>query len=407
MKRILILFTLLALVTNVFSQKFEDQKSDLPVFEKLKVNVGGDFAIQLQGLRHSTENDTIELYELVSNINLPTANLNLNVLLADGVKMHLRTYLSSRHHNEAWVKGGHVQIDKLDFISDGFLSGLMGVTTLKFGLDEINYGDAHFRRTDNAYALNNPFVGNYIMDAFTTEAFGEILVQKSGFIGMIGISNGKLNQNVTVTTRYNHDNALSVYGKLGYDNQFNDDFRARITGSFYINNGTSTGTYLYSGDRSGSRYYSVMVIDGAADNFTSGRFNPGFTQITSIQFNPFIKFKGLEFFGIYEMAMGGKEDDNGSYTQIAADLLYRFGGKDQFHVGGRYNLVTGTQTSDSEDIKIDRINVGAGWLLTENIVVKAEYVTQKYAGDGIVAKLGPVYKGGEFNGFMVEAAISF
>ena len=407
MKRILILFTLLALVTNVFSQQFEDQKSDLPVFEKLKVNVGGDFAIQLQGLSHSNTNDTIDLYDLVTNINLPTANLNLNVLLADGVKLHLRTYLSSRHHNEAWVKGGHIQLDKLDFISDGFLSGLMGVTTLKFGLDEINYGDAHFRRTDNAYAINNPFVGNYIMDAFTTEAFGEVLVQASGFIGMIGISNGKLNQNVTVTTRYNYDNALSIYGKLGYDNQFNDDFRARITGSFYINNGTSTGTYLYSGDRSGSRYYSVMVIDGAADNFTSGRFNPGFTQITSIQFNPFIKFKGLEFFGIYEMAMGGEKDNNGSYTQIAADLLYRFGGKDQFYAGGRYNLVTGTQTSDSENINIDRINVGAGWFLTENIVVKAEYVTQKYTGEGIIAKLGPAYKGAEFNGFMIEAAISF
>ena len=107
------------------------------------------------------------------------------------------------------------------------------------------------------------------------------------------------------------------------------------------------------------------------------------------------------------MAMGGEKDNNGSYTQLAADLLYRFGGKEQFYAGGRYNLVTGTQTSDSEDIKIDRINIGGGWFLTENIVVKAEYVTQKYAGDGIIAKLGPVYKGGAFNGFMLEAAISF
>jgi hypothetical protein len=407
MKRLLVFFLLLTSGTAVFSQQFETQKSDLPEFEKLKVKVGGDFAIQFQGLDHSTDNDTIALYDLVSNINLPTANLNLDVLLADGVQMHLRTYLSARHHNEAWVKGGYVKIDKLDFISQGFLSGLMNVTTLKFGLDEINYGDAHFRRTDNAYALNNPFVGNYIMDAFTTEAFGEVLIQTSGFIGMIGISNGKLNQNVTVTNRYNYDNKISFYGKLGYDKQFTDDFRGRLTGSWYLNQGTSTGTYLYSGDRAGSRYYSVMVIDGAADNFTSGRFNPGFTQITSVQINPFIKFKGLEFFGIYEMAMGGEKDNNGSYTQLAADLLYRFGGKEQFYAGGRYNLVTGTQTSDSEDIKIDRINVGGGWFLTENIVVKAEYVTQKYAGDGIIAKLGPVYKGGAFNGFMLEAAISF
>ncbi|HAF30718.1 MAG TPA: hypothetical protein DCG75_16875 [Bacteroidales bacterium] len=407
MKKIIILVGILVFASSVKSQNFEEKKSDLPIFENLKVKVGGDFAIQLQGLSHSNTNDTIDYYDLVTNFNLPTANLNLNVFLADGVKMYLRTYLSSRHHNETWVKGGYVQLDKLDFISDGFLSGVMNVVTLKFGLDEINYGDAHFRRTDNAHAINNPFVGNYIMDAFTTEAYGEVYILKSGFVGVIGVSNGKLNQNVTVTTRSNNDNALSVYGKLGYDKQFNEDFRARLTGSWYLNQGTSTGTYLYGGDRTGSRYYSVLVVDGEGDNYRSGRFNPGFTQITAFQINPFIKYKGLEFFGIYELANGGENDGDGSYSQIAADLLYRFGGKEQFYVGGRYNMVSGKQTSASDQIKIDRINVGGGWFLTENVIAKLEYVSQKYTGDGIVSTLGASYKGAEFNGFMIEAAISF
>lgn len=407
MKKIIILVSILVFATSVKSQQFEDQKSDLHEFEKLKVEVGGDFALQLQGLTHSNTNDTIAYYDLVTNFNLPTANLNLNVHLADGVKMYLRTYLSSRHHNETWVKGGYIQLDKLDFISEGFLSGVMDMVTIKMGLDEINYGDAHFRRSDNAYAINNPFVGNYIMDAFTTEAYGEAIFQKSGIVGVIGISNGKLNQNVTVNTRYNHDNALSFYGKLGYDKQFTEDFRARLTGSWYLNSGTSTGTYLYSGDRTGSRYYSVLVVDGESDNFRSGRFNPGFKQITAFQVNPFIKFKGLEFFGIYEMANGGKEDSDGSYSQIAADLLYRFGGQEQFYIGGRYNKVSGKQTSASDEISIDRINVGGGWFLTKNIIAKLEYVSQKYTGDGVVSTLGASYKGAEFNGFVLEAAISF
>ncbi|MDY6801349.1 MAG: hypothetical protein SVU94_09005 [Bacteroidota bacterium] len=407
MKRIIILMSLLIIGIGAYSQQFEDQKSDLPEFEKLKVKVGGDFAVQLQALGHSNTNDTIDFYDMVNNFNLPTANLNLDVYLAYGVKMHLRTYLSSRHHNEAWVKGGYVQFDRLDFLSEGFLSGLMDVTTLKFGLDEINYGDAHFRRTDNAYAINNPFVGNYIMDAFTTEAFGEVVVQKSGFVGVIGFSNGKLNQNVTVNARYNHDNALSFYGKLGYDKQFTDEFRGRLTGSWYINQGTSTGSYLYGGDRAGSRYYSVLVVDGEDDNFTSGRFNPSFSQITAIQINPFIKFKGLEFFGIYEIANGGEDDGDGSFTQLAADLLYRFGGDEQFYIGGRYNKVSGEQTSASESFDIERFNVGGGWFLTENIVAKLEYVSQKYSGNGVVPTIGASYKGAEFNGLMLEAAISF
>jgi len=407
MKKLMFLIAITIMAINVNGQQFEDQKIDLPEFEKVKVKVGGDFAIQLQSLSHSNTNDTIAYYDMVSNFNLPTANLNLNVYLAYGVKMHLRTYLSARHHNEAWVKGGYIQLDRLDFINEGFLSGIMDVVTIKVGLDEINYGDAHFRRTDNALAINNPFVGNYIMDAFTTEAFGEVVVQKSGFIGVIGLSNGKLNQNVTVTTRYNHDNALSFYGKLGYDKQFSEDFRARLTGSWYMNQGTSTGSYLYGGDRTGSRYYSVLVEEGADDNFTSGRYNPRFSQLTAIQVNPFIKFKGLEFFGIYEIANGGKEDGDGSFTQLAADLLYRFGGQEQFYIGGRYNQVSGKKTSASESFSIDRINAGGGWFLTKNIVAKLEYVTQKYTGNGVVSTLGASYKGAEFNGFVLEAAISF
>jgi len=407
MKRIFLVISLLILGLGAFSQQFEDQKSDIPEFDKIKVKVGGDFAIQLQALDHSNTNDTIAFYDMVNNLNLPTANLNLDVYLAHGVKMHLRTYLSSRHHKEAWVKGGYVQFDRLDFISNGFLSGLMDITTLKFGLDEINYGDAHFRRTDNAYAINNPFVGNYIMDAFTTEAFGEVVIQKSGFVGVIGVSNGKLNQNVTVNTRYNHDNALSFYGKLGYDKQFTDDFRGRLTGSWYFNQGTSTGSYLYGGDRAGSRYYSVLVVDGEGDNFTSGRFNPRFSQITALQINPFIKYKGLEFFGIYEIANGGEEDGDGSFTQLAADLLYRFGGNQQFYIGGRYNKVSGSQTSALESFDIERFNIGGGWFLTDNILAKLEYVSQKYSGNGVVPTLGASYKGAEFNGLMLEAAISF
>lgn len=80
---------------------FETTKSDTIPFDGLKVRVGGDFALQFQGLNQTNALDS--LVELGSNLNLPSANLNLDVQLHDGVRMHLRTYLSSRHHNESWV----------------------------------------------------------------------------------------------------------------------------------------------------------------------------------------------------------------------------------------------------------------------------------------------------------------
>jgi hypothetical protein len=402
MKKIIGGLLMCALPAFIYGQQFEEPVTDTAVFSGVKVKVGGDFALQFQDLKHNSDVDI--LYELVPDFNLPTANLNLDVLLADGIDMHLRTYLSSRHHNNTWVKGGYIRIHSLDFIRKGLLSGFMERLSIRTGMDEINYGDAHFRRTDNAEAIHNPFVGNFIMDAFSVEVFGEATFNYEGIIGVLGISNGKLNQSVTVTGQSNNDNKLSFYGKLGYDGMPVDALRLRLTGSWYVNRGTTTGTHLYGGDRTGSRYYSVLVPDGADDIFTSGRFDPGFLQVTSFQVNPFISYRGLEFFGIYEYAGGGEADGNGAYQQLEGELLYRFGGNEQFYGGAKYNLVSGRQTEDAATRNIRRINLAGGWFITPQILAKIEYVRQDYSGEGWT---GQRFQGAWFRGFMLEGAITF
>ena len=119
---------------------FETPKEKGGDFDKVRVFIGGDFALQFQSINHS--NSLNNLVELGSNFNLPSANLNINTQLADGLRLHLRTYLSAKHHNEAWVKGGYLQIDRLGFIKEGFLDGIMDYTTLTFGMDEFNYGQS-------------------------------------------------------------------------------------------------------------------------------------------------------------------------------------------------------------------------------------------------------------------------
>lgn len=390
---------------------FEPSKEDTVIFDGLKVRVGGDFAMQFQGLNQS--NDAGTLVELGSDFNLPSANLNLDVQVMEGVRMHLRTYLSSRAHNEAWIKGGYMRVDNLDFVKPGFLDGVMKYASITIGLDEFNYGDAHFRRTDNARGIFNPFVGNYLMDAFSTEAFGELTVQKNGLLAVVGLTNGKLNQNVTVND--NTDNKPSFFGKLGYDKQLSEDLRVRLTGSWYINKGTSTGTYLYGGDRGGSRYYNVLFTVPDVDGNTEGgprdgQFNARFTKLTALQINPFIKYKGLEFFGIYELADGSNEfttpqaDTEGTFTQIAAEVLYRFGADERFYLGGRYNTVSGKmRESASENLDISRVNFGGGWYLSKNVLTKVEYMKQQYEGNAWTGR----FAGAEFSGVVVEAVISF
>ncbi|HED06945.1 MAG TPA: hypothetical protein ENI57_02390, partial [Ignavibacteria bacterium] len=117
---------------------FETSKYNTVKFEGLKVVVGVSSTIQFQGLSQSNNaafkdngsgKNVNQLIKLGKDFNLATANLDINVQLADGLRMYLGTYLTSRHHLEAWVKGGYIQIDKLDFISKGFLKNLMKSVT--------------------------------------------------------------------------------------------------------------------------------------------------------------------------------------------------------------------------------------------------------------------------------------
>lgn len=379
---------------------FETSKEDTVKFEGLRVRVGGDFAVQFQGISQSNDLVGDTLVELTDNFALPTANLNLDAQLADGLRMHMRVWLSSRHHAEAWVKGGFIQMDKLDFISPGFLSGFMDIATIRIGMDELNYGDTHFRRTDNARSMFNPFVGNYIMDAFTTEPFIEVTLQNNGIIGVLGASNGRLNQEPV-----DGDNGRVFFGKLGYDKQLNDDLRFRLTGSFYSSTKDGTRDYLYNGDRAGARYYSVLnaINEGRQSDFEP-RWNPRFAYHTAFMINPFVKYNGLEFFGVYEVTNNGDDAVGGSYTHTGAELLYRFGAEEKVYLGGRYNAVSGEAADGAPSQDINRLNLGFGWYLMQNMMLKGEYVTSTYDGDGFA---GTKLQGAEFNGFMLEAVIGF
>lgn len=383
---------------NVFESPFTTNVE----YNGMYVRIGGSNTLQFQGISH--DNDANNLADLESNFNLATSNLDFDIALAPGLQMHLRTYLSSQHHSEAWVKGGYIQIDSFDFIEDGFLSEISDNIRIKVGHMENNYGDTHFRRSDNGAAILNPFVGNYLMDSFTTEVGGEVYVYSGDLFGMIGATNGKLNQSTVegaVKTK------PSYLAKLGYDSQINEDLRLRLTGSI-ITISQNNSIYLYAGDRAGTRYYNVIE----PGNFRAGRIDPGFGpgranpavagEMTSIMINPFVKFQGLEFFGVFETATGKSEleADSRTYTQIGAELLYRFGSNEDFYLGTRYNTVSGEQAGGN-DIDVSRINIGGGWFMTDNVMTKLEYVSQSY--DGFVGD----YAGAEFSGIMIEAVVSF
>lgn len=403
---------------NVFETKKE---TDAP-FTGIRVAVGAGFTQSFQNLKH--ENVTAlpanALYKITPGFNTANANLYLDAQLADGIRLNLTSYLSSRHHNETWVKGGYIQFDKLPFQGQ-LWDDIMKVATIKIGHMEINYGDQHFRRADGGHSLYSPFVENYILDAFTTEIGGEVYLQKNGLFGMAAVSSGMIKGNIDELVPTAMDDNIhkspAFYFKGGIDRQFASNLRGRLSASYYTNK-SSGGQTLYAGDRTGSNYFLAMelamqpgatpVKTSTSSQFSSGRFNPGFSkQIDAIMVNGFMKASGLELFGTFEKAKGrAKAESTGrDATQIALDAVYRFGKTENLFIGGRYNTVKSEilVAGAAQEVNINRYAIGAGWFLTKGILLKGEYVNQEYKDFAA----SDYRNGGKFNGYVIQAAVGF
>jgi hypothetical protein len=389
---------------------FEPPKTDDVAYAGFRMDWGAAFTQQLQALEHSntaTPNvvngiDANQLIDIGTGFNNASANLFLNAQLAPGIRVALTTYLSSRHHNEAWVKDGYLLIDDLP-VDMGLVNRVMEYVTIKAGHFEINYGDAHFRRSDNGNALYNPFVGNLILDAFTTEIGAEVYLRSHGFLAMASLTGGEIKGNLLSPD----DRSPALIFKLGYDRQLTPDLRVRLTGSHYSIDRSPANT-LFAGDRAGSRYFFVLENTQATStaNASSGLINPGFRyKVDAVQVNPFIQFKGLELFGVIERAEGrmASETAERAWTQYALDGAYRFGARDAFYVAGRYNTAQGELAAIPNEVSVDRYQLGAGWFLTPSILLKGEYVRQKYF-DFPVAD---IRSGGKFNGVVIEGVVAF
>ncbi len=433
---------------------FETPKSDVE-FKGIKTTIGGGFTQGFQALSHSNKAtsrivSTVEQNKLTAirpGFNLASANLLLQTKLADGIALNMELYLASRHHNETWVKGGFIQFDKLPFLKLDFVDNIMKYTTIKVGQMEVNYGDAHFRRTDGGNAILNPFIDNHIIDEFATEIGMEANVNYNGFIGVASVTNGLLKGNISVIdSSFNTTvtpktlisagkNNPSIIAKLGYDKQLTEKLRVRLTGSVYLNSGASSGTLL-GGDRTGSNYFGVIHHEAPGTaNFSTGRYNPGFSdKITGLMGNLFVKFNGLESFTTVESLSGRSRTEisgDRKASQIVTDLLYRFGKNENFWIGVRYNIAKSQQYLAADladisaipvgsvagtsaysftgakkgmyDVAIDRLAVSAGWFITKNVMAKVEYTNQNY--DGFL--YNDIRSMANFKGIVAQAVVGF
>jgi hypothetical protein len=393
---------------------FEAPKDESVAYEGFKLQWGAAFTQQYQGLDHSNTaaprpvttagvtTNANQLIRIGHGPNNATANLYLNGQLARGIRVAMTTYASARHHNETWVKDGYLLVDASPIDWEP-LNNIMKYVTIRAGHFEINYGDAHFRRTDNGNSIRNPLVGNYIMDAFTTEVGGELYLRAKGFLGMFGVTGGEVRGMIASPEK----RSPTYLGKVGFDKKFSDELRVRLMGSTYAK-ASSVNNTLFSGDRAGSRYYAVLenTTSTEAAQAWSGSIQPGMrNSIHSYVLNPFLQFKGLEVFGNFERAKGraATETANRTWKQNVGEVVYRFLPDERLYVAGRYNTAKGELTVGTAEVTVKRTQIGGGWFLTPNLLTKVEYVNQKY----LDFPTTDIRNGGKFKGFIVEGVVAF
>jgi hypothetical protein len=121
--------------------------------------------------------------------------------------------------------------------------------------------------------------------------------------------------------------------------------------------------------------------------------------------NGFMKAGGLELFGTYEIAKGRTktETEDRAASQLAGDVVYRFGKDENLYVGARYNTAKAKLAGMADNVQVNRAAIAGGWFLTKSILMKGEYVIQNYKDFP-----GTDYRnGGKFRGGVVEAVVGF
>ena len=140
-------------------------------------------------------------------------------------------------------------------------------------------------------------------------------------------------------------------------------------------------------------------------NAWSGTLNPGFkNDVHAVMLNPFVKVGSLELFGVAEQSKGAAANEPADRTwhQYDVDAVYRLFG-DKAYVGYRYNFARGQLAGVTTDVSVNHNALGAGWFITPSLLLKGEYVNQKYNDFPTT----DIRNGGDFKGFTMSGVVAF
>lgn len=323
-------------------------------------------------------------------------------------------YLSSRNHpSQTYGNEGYIIMRGVpeNLQSLKFLEPVLKRVDIKAGHMLVDFGDAAEHRTNNAIAQKNPLVGNFVIDPNIVSIGMQASSKPGKRLGwLVGVSNGTTTEDWNVGRRFAYNGKLIFYPVQSLRTSV-----SYITADQSANATKAAGgsaIQMFSGNRSGERYAGVLgggqapggVFPQAGEKFSAAQFD-----VTFDNHSP------LKLYGHYGMTQD--KDINGiaagapeeKWTYYAGDVVYKI--TPALYAAARYsNASTDMLGGAASNGKVDRYQVGGGLWLTRNLLVKMEYVNQKYDGFAVgqVVNNGiQAWKNPSFSGVISEVSFSF
>ena len=319
------------------------------------------------------------------------------------IEMYFDLYLASRNHpSQTYGDQGYLLIRGIpeNLGQPRLLKAIFSKVDFKAGAFLVDFGDQESHRSNNAIVQQNPLVGNFVIDPNFVSVGVQLQSKPARYGWLVAATNG------TNTEDFQSGRGNALNAKI-YAYPIKP---LRTSFSFYTVNHDQTpaGTAgssatLFSGNRSGERYGAVLgggqapggVLPQAGKDVRAGQFDVTWDGASPIKLYGHI---GQTMDKDTNGNAAGKPEE--SWRYYAADVVYRF--TPAVYAAARYSAANALKLGNVDSNgKVDRIQFGGGLWLTKNMLMKVEYVTQKYRGfaegdmvnNGIQAWRNPSFKG--------------
>ena len=317
------------------------------------------------------------------------------------IDMYFDLFLSSRNHpSTTYGDQGYLVIHDIPENLLGLHKALNPIfqhVDVKVGAFLLDFGDNLYHRTNNAISQANPLVGNFVIDPNLVTVGGEMMSKPGKLNWLVGVSNG------TNTEDYTPGRGIAYNTKVwAYPIK---PLRISASGFFVNHSGSSSSrATLFSGNRSGERYGGVLgggqapggILAAAGKDVRAYQLDGTWDDtVTPIKLYGHVgRTEDKDILG--PVGVNLKE----TWKYYAGDVVYKL--TPSVYAAGRYSAANSSMFGGASSVgKVRRIQVGGGLWMTRNMLMKVEWVDQKYSGfrmgnmvnNGVDAGRNPQFKG--------------